>query len=570
MGVPAQAAPSVCKEAPNPGRPNSGMVGALDPVTGSKGLKDSVYREVGYSGLNWYTYDLGCGPEGVTNPNAYLDTWSGNQVFNIAKVMVGTTNSLHAELTDGTLLKPLDDMITTGSNALYNTVFTPWFGIAALILAIIMFRSIWRGDLATISRKGLWAMAGLWVATATYLTPLIYTSLLDEILVKGTAQVQSGFLSEAGLSTSENSLPTLLHENVVYRNWLRGEFGSPDAPQAKDLGRDLVRAQSWTVEEVRNNQDAGSPDEKKKKFEEIASKTGSTYGYFKGTEGSRLGTGFLALLQALAFTLFQLLAKASILLGQVLLRVLILTGPIIGLIAILYHDILRTVGRMVGSALLNVLVLAAMAGLHTMMLTAIFSPNSSLTLVTQVLLAGLVTLVFLLVGKPVRRMWQMVELSVGAMSSTLPGAPSGGFWSRFGGRPNGPTAQDDFWDSVRGTDPDDVGVAKRSTRRRSRPEALNPVISGARSVHPELVAERSTATALPPARPVTQAALPAAPIVRERTGEDAIVVPSRLNHRPESRPQAIARRSEMETVAGRPAWVVYRPSRGLEVRDTER
>ena len=63
--------------------------------------------------------------------------------------------------------------------------------------------------------------------------------------------------------------------------------------------------------------------------------------------------------------------------------------------------------------MLNVLVISAMAGLHTWILSWIFNPLRNFPVLTQILLAGLITVVFVLVGKPVHRMGQMVQLSVG-------------------------------------------------------------------------------------------------------------------------------------------------------------
>src|SRR5690606_36485314 len=229
------------------------------------------------------------------------------------------------------------------------------------------------------------------------------------VVITGTSAVQAGFLREVGVEEAD-ALPTLLHDQVVYRNWLRGEFGSPDSPKAEELGRELLRAQAWTKQEVDAGLHEGSPEPKKEAFEEVAGKMGSAYGYFQGVDGSRVGAGALALVQSLAYASFQLLAKAAILLAQVLLRVLILTGPIIGLVALLYHDVLRGIGRVAGAAVLNAVVIAAMAGVHTLVLTWIFSPTFGFTPLVQILLASLVTLVFLLIGKPVRRMRQMVEL----------------------------------------------------------------------------------------------------------------------------------------------------------------
>jgi hypothetical protein len=640
LGVPAWAqVPGVedCKEAPNPERPGAGMVGALDPTPLEAGAPDSVYREVGYAGLVWHTYDLGCGPSGVRNPEAVIDTWTGNLLFNVGKVIVGAANGLHYALADGGLLAPLDDLIVSGTAGLYDSVYAPWLGLVAVLLAIVMFRSIWRGDLATVSKRAAWALAGIWLAAATYLTPILYTQVLDEVLVNGSNQVRTGFLQEVGIE-QRDALPTLLHDQIVYRNWLRGEFGSPDGPQAQQLGRDLVRAQAYTKQEIAQGADdpsSGVEARKKQEYETIATRTGSAYGYFQGVDGSRIGVGFLAALQSGMFALFQLLSQAALLLAQIVLRVVVLLGPVIGLVAILYHELLRGIGRAVGAALLNVIVLSALTALHALVLVWVFNPAHSMSVLAQMLLAGLITLVMLLVARPVRRMWQMVQLSVGAVGGTVPAAAPG-VLARLRRRPAGeePTASERFWDETRGGVP---GTAGDAAPGRPRPEGGVPVTATAQrldrpgsgpSVVPVPVAldpgrpgtapwsrpGHDGAAALPagsgsgsgPAGPASAGsgsagsgsagssgwgghgsrldpvpALPAehsstasarsrlsdvSPVVQttswDRVDDEPVYVPSRS-----ATPPAEPRRAELEEVAGRPVWVVYRPSAGLEVND---
>ncbi|MPZ67322.1 MAG: hypothetical protein GEU83_18075 [Pseudonocardiaceae bacterium] len=596
-----------CKEAPNPERPGSGMVGAIDPTPVGHGQPGSVYSEVGYAGVVWHTYDLGCGPSGIRDPDAVIGNWTGNQLFNVAKALVGATNGLHYALADDGLLAPLDDLIVSGTVALYDSVYAPWFGLIAVLLAIVLFRYIWRGDLATVSKRAIWALAGIWLAAATYLTPLLYTQVLDDVLVDGSEQIRTGFLDEVGIE-GRDALPTLLYEQIIYTNWLRGVFGSPDGPQATELGRDLVRAQAYTKQEIANgadDPDSGVEDRKKREYQQIAERTGSAYGYFQGVDGSRIGTGFLAMLQATMFALFQLLALGALLLAQVLLRVVILVGPVLGLIAILYHELLRGVGRAVGAALLNVIVISALTALHTLVMVWVFNPALGLSVLSQMLLAGLVTLVMLLIARPVRRMWQMVELSASAVGGALPAAPSG-VLSRLRRRRHGvePTAADRFWDEARETDPDPATPPTTSAGR-ARPEAAGTVTAVAERLdRGSGSAPAARALVYPAAGPGhpgggsgTSAALPAGarrngpvpalptgfssaesqrasritdtvPVVAEsswdRSDEDAVLVPSRSSRGPA---RTSSRRAEFEVVAGRPAWVVYRPSRGLVVGD---
>ncbi|MGH3898449.1 MAG: hypothetical protein ACRDTA_09370 [Pseudonocardiaceae bacterium] len=595
-----------CKEAPNPERPGSGMVGAIDPTPLEAGTPDSVYREVGYAGLVWHTYDLGCGPSGLRNPNAVIDTWTGSLLFNIGKAVVGGTNGLHYALADGGLLAPLNDLIVSGTVALYDTVYAPWFGLIAVLLAIVLFRSIWRGDLATVSKRAAWALAGIWLAAATYLTPLLYTQVLDGVLVDGSNQVRTGFLNEVGIE-QRDALPTLLHDQIIYRNWLRGEFGSPDGPQAEQLGRDLVRAQAFTKQEIADGADdpqSGVAERKKQEYKAIADRTGNSYGYFQGVDGNRIGVGFLAALQSVIFGLFQFLAQAALLLAQVLLRVVILLGPVIGLVAILHHELLRGVGRVVGAALLNVVVLSALAALHTLVMVWVFDPTRNMSVLAQMLLAGMITLVMLLVSRPVRRMWQMMELSVGAVGGALPAAPPG-VLARLRRRRAGvePTPSERFWEETRGTEADQGALtADHALGNRVRPESAVPVVvvaerldrrAGGLTVTPALIPGGAAASgrggdAAPnkpeedASRPVQTAALPTGfsstarsgtrvidllppavdPVmspVGDRSGEEPVYVPSAPGN------SRAPRQAELEEMAGRPVWVVYRPSAGLEI-----
>jgi hypothetical protein len=351
---------------------------------------------------------------------------------------------------------------------------------------------------------------------------------------------------------------------------------------------------------VRTGADAGSPEPKKQAFQDVAGKMGSSYGYFQGVDGSRVGSGLLAMLQGFAYASFQLMAKAAILLAQVLLRVLILAGPVIGLVALLYHQMLRAIGRVAGAALLNVVLISSMAGIHTLLLTWIFNPTRGFSVLTQMLLAALVTLVFLMVGKPLRRMGQMVELSVGTVGGGMSRVPTSVF-SRFRGREREyqTGASDEFWEQVRDSDgAEDEFAAPKRGRRRGRPEAASVSVSatahrldrdgdaqalpsgavpdtggGSSLALPAPGAQRpggtQRANTLPEGRSRLVDTAPVADAQWDRFEEDPVLVPSRAEDGglPGAAEPPSQRRSDMEVVAGRPVNVVFRPSRGLEVAE---
>ncbi|MGH3451102.1 MAG: magnesium transporter, partial [Haloechinothrix sp.] len=370
LGAPAAHAEE-CGEAPNPERPGSGMVGAIDPAEG-QGEAGSAYVDYSYAGLVWHVYETDCGPlSGITDPSTTLDTWAGNQLFNLAKNIVGATNALHYTVMEGGLFSPLYDAIRSGTEMVYNNIYAQLFGLVALLLAILMFRHIWRGDLPSVSKRALFALGGLWLAASSF-AMLRYFDHIDRAIVQTTTNIQAGFVDADEDRVVRHILPTTLHNEIVYTNWLRGQFGSPDAPQAEKYGMDLLDAQAFTWEQIRNGDDADQAvvDGKKAEYKRIAGEQGTATGYFTGEDGSRTGAGFLAFLQSIIYSLFQLLAKASVLLAQVLVRLLTLTAPLIGLVALLHHDILRKVARVAGAVAFNLVVLSLLAGVHALLLQA--------------------------------------------------------------------------------------------------------------------------------------------------------------------------------------------------------
>ncbi|MGH3470279.1 MAG: magnesium transporter, partial [Thermocrispum sp.] len=438
-----------CGEPPNPERPGTGMVGALDPAE-ARGEKDSPYRDYGYAGMVWHTYQTECGPlAGVTDANTTLDTWAGNQLFNIGKNIVGATNGLHYTVLEGGLFDPVYEAIEKGTEAVYNNIYAQFFGLAALLLAIYLFRHIWKGDLPAVSKKALFALGAVWLAASSFAL-LRYIDDVDRAIVRTTTGIQAGFVDESEERVVRHVLPTNLHNEIVYKNWLRGEFGTPDAREADEHGRDLLDAQAFTWRQMAAGDDGDEAviEKKNDEYKRIANDLGPAAGYFTGEDGSRTGSGFISFLQSLVYSLFQLLAKAAVLLAQVLIRLLTLTAPLLGLVALLHHDTLRKVGKVAGTVAFNLIVLSVLAGVHALLLNAIFAASDSLSMLTQMAMAGMVTILLFVVGRPVRRLWQMVDVTTRAVGSALPSAP--GLFSRFRRKHDGSTAQDEFWQNARG------------------------------------------------------------------------------------------------------------------------
>ena len=573
IGQPAYAQTLSCKESPEPDRPGTGLVGSLDPPTYGVGEPGSVYDEVGYAGLVWHNYDLGCAGTAVFNPATTTDTWLGNQTLNVAKFVVGGVNWSHYLIADGgKLLSPLDKVISDGTRAMYDAVFTTWVGPALLILSVILLVLAMRGDLARQTQRAGMAVVALVLGSAAYLAPVDWATAGDDLLLNGITQMQEGFLGQVGLG-DRDTLPTVLVDQVIYQNWLRGEFGSPDVPQAQSLGRELLRAQTFTKAEIAEHRDTMElAAQKKAAFGAVGDRMGDRYPYFQGKSGSRIGAGLLAVVQAACIGLFQLLSKVLVLVAMLVLRLLVMTAPAVAVVAILKPDILPALLRVAGAAIVNTLVVGALAGLHALLVVSLFRPGAGIDLWLSLLVTGVVTVVLWAVARPFRRLVSMVSLTREQFGGIVPGAGSG------------PMSR--VWQRLRGSEADDRQTRWWSERQRggmadagypaaSRPEAAGGVRIPAQAV--ATAVRRRSRPAPDPARLPLSApqrpALPAGPDGFEldpglphwsdRDGLEPGEIDDRVLYR---RPDALplrpggARPAPAELVDGETVYRIYRPS----------
>jgi hypothetical protein len=568
LGTPAFAQGLECKESPEPDRPGTGLVGSLDPPTLSAGEPGSVYNEVGYAGMVWHNYDLGCAGTAF-NPASTTDTWLGNQAFNIAKFAVGGVNWAHYLISGGgNLLAPLDGVIRDATSAMYEAVFTTWIGPALVVLSVVLLVLAIRGDLAQQAQRAAFALAALMVGSAAYLTPVEWAKAADGLLLDGVTQMQEGFLSQVGLG-DRDTLPTVLVDRVVYDNWVRGEFGSPDVPQAQQLGRNLLRAQTFTKQEVAEGRDnAALAEQKKADFAAVAGQMGDRYSYFQGKSGSRIGVGVLAVIQAACIALFQLLSKVLVLTALLLLRLMVMTAPAIAVVAVLKPEILPALLRVAGAAIVNTIVVGALAGLHALLVVTLFRPGSGIDLWLALLVTGVVTVVLWAVARPFRRLVSMVSLTNEQFGGIVPGAGTGPMsrvWQRVRGGAND-DRQSRWWEERR-TSAEGVGGHDFV-----RPEAA-PIVAQAYQTGTGAWTSRRRTEVEAPARPsipaARRAALPAGPDgVGTGSGfpgwVDSGEIDDRVIYR---RPDAVplrpggARPVTAELVDGVPVYRIYRSTR---------
>lgn len=421
----AQAVDWTCKQPPSPERPGSGLVGHLDQPATDRGTPGTPYGDFSYAGQKWVTYDTGC----MGDPHAATDTTLGNYEFDLAKALVAITNGMHYLQDEQGAFAAVDGLVSTLSAELYDNVFTPYVGLVLVFAAMAILVWTLRGNLARVAKSSLYILAALGFAAATYLTPLAYTGLVDNVLNEGSAQLQQRLLDTSQFS-KRDALPNTLHHEIVYKNWLKGEFGDADSASAQQHGRALLNAQSCSkIEQLRETvgRAACPTDAKKAEFERIGSELSGSpeYDTFTGTAGTRVGVGFGAILQSGIYASFQTVALFALFLAKLVLRLLVVCGPIIGLVAIVHNQALVRAFHAAGSAIAHGAVLTIVSLLHMRFLQWILSVTAadSMEFLGQLTIAFVVTVLLWFLFNPYSKLKQMA-----APTMQLAGAESATPW----------------------------------------------------------------------------------------------------------------------------------------------
>ncbi len=205
----------------------------------------------------------------------------------------------------------------------------------------------------------------------------------------------------------------------------------------RQLGRELLRAQTFTKAEIAERRDTLElAAQKKAAFAAVGDRMGDRYPYFQGKSGSRVGAGLLAVVQAACIGLFQLLSKVLVLVAMLVLRLLVMTAPAVAVVAVLKPEVLPALLRVAGAAIVNTLVVGALAGLHALLVVSLFRPGTGLDLWLSLLVTGVVTVVLWAVARPFRRLVSMVSLTREQFGGIVPSAGSGPMskvWQRLRG-----------------------------------------------------------------------------------------------------------------------------------------
>jgi len=209
-------------------------------------------------------------------------------------------------------------------------------------------------------------------------------------------------------------------QNLLYRNWLRGELGSADSPTAQKYGLILYDAKSlsWAdaadiAKDPTGQQRQQIITDKQGRWEKVAKQIKTedpeAYQYLQGTKGmDRIGAGFIAILSALFFAMFDITASVLVLLGFLIFRWAVIAAPILGTVGMLRpaSSGLRRLVNAVVAAIFNIVIFGTGAAVYLFAVDLIMS-TASLPGWLQVTLVWLCGVVGWLLLRPYRRITQL-------------------------------------------------------------------------------------------------------------------------------------------------------------------
>nr|WP_296072119.1 MFS transporter [uncultured Actinoplanes sp.] len=423
---------------PTPSTPDSGLAGWFAEQPESAKAKNSfpgLYSDYGYAGYSYTTYDLdsGCAST-LVDPDFKFETTVANGEFMMATAIIGASNALRERAWEPqTLWGWADPLVDQATKAVYEKVFSV-FGV--ITLAIIGVYLLWRSrqaDMGAATTTAGWAVLVMVAVTAIAAWPVRSANIADGTLVTTLSVVHDavgprpkapGPTCSLGGNACEDNRPPAVRasdtatETMLYRNWLRGLLGSADSETAQKYGSALYDARSLTWEEAQRIRDNpatrdGVLDGKKEQWEKVAEQIKQedpeAYEYLQGVNGmDRIGAGFIAVLAAIMFALFDLTASLLVLLGFLIFRWAVIAAPILGTIGLLRPASagIRRLGNAVVAAVFNIAIFGTGAAIYLFAVDLIMN-TASLPGWLQVVLVFLCGVVGWILLRPYRRITQL-------------------------------------------------------------------------------------------------------------------------------------------------------------------
>lgn len=444
-----------CKEAPTPQFPNDVSQTTVDATTidGPGGGGTTGYDTYGWAGLDWYTYDLGCGEDLVRAPDALADTNTGNMFAGIGKTLAAAAFWLDAQTTTGSdgvigsALSSFDRIVGAVVGSLLG-VYRMWLGIGLMIVASLVLWRALRADAAGVTRAVTLAAAGLALGALFVGAPQQAISIADDTFGSVITDTQNEILggtagggdgAGGGGETADGGGPInprdVLLDQVFLPDWRKGWFGTNyDQNDEAGLGPSLRNSLAFTYEEqarIAADPDAQSDlaKDKGKQFDDVVASLekdhGLSYFQFQGKDSGRTSTGFMIMLKLGMPSTLWIGASVLKLTALLMIRFAILFAPFWVPLAMVHGPLMTRVAKVIGSAYLWAVAAAVMIAGYLKVLVELFDDSSSIDSTLRLWLMILLTVVVWAFMRPFKRLTQTItQNSAGLLNRSSRGAKS--------------------------------------------------------------------------------------------------------------------------------------------------
>lgn len=421
---------SDCKQAPTPDSPGNGVSGffagrpsTLPPVQDpfASGSTTTIYEQYGYGGLRWRTYDLGCGPDAVRNPDAVIGTAVSNWIMQAPIALTALTGSLTEVAFHPSFLDTFNPVVERVSTALHDNLFVSWIPIVLTLLGASIIFLARRSAFASTAAAVAWALLVIIVATALFRWPIVAGQAADAAVTSTIGEAVGRLDGDATGSDPGVAVASQVHEAILYRSWLAGTLGSPDSAVAKKYGPALFKAQALTWREsavAHRDPEAGKKifEAKQREWSAVADKIREAdpeaYENLKGERSeTRVGYAVLAAIGTFLSLPFLLLSALLMLGCFFIVRLAVMLFPVFAVLGAFpaSRGLVTGLGRTVAAAVVNAVIFGIGAGVTVAVLGILFHPGGGSPGWLGLVLMPLFSLIMWKALKPFRRLTTMVN-----------------------------------------------------------------------------------------------------------------------------------------------------------------
>ncbi|MEU6562553.1 hypothetical protein [Nocardia nova] len=442
-GPTAAASGFECKDVPVPEFPKAAFPARIDGSSADRPApanpNPTGYQSYGWAGLNWYTYDLGCGSDLVRAPGAVTENSWGNSFLTVGKSLAAAAFWLDDQTKTGKqaeqagvkpALAEFDTIVKSVSHGMLG-VYGQWLGVALTAATAVMLWQALRGNAAGVTKSAGVAAAGLALGALMIGAPAKAIQVADDTFGSVITDTQDQMFSVAfdgkgGSLTGGSYDPrNVLMDRIFLDDWRQGWFGQNYDDTENQLGPKLRESLAFSYAEQREiENDPSAQDRLVKQKERIfrdeivkpLESHNLSYYTFQGKNSHRTGIGAMAMLK-LGLPSILWIGASILKLGALLaIRFAILLAPVWVPLSIAHGGWLARVCRMLASAYMWGVAGAIIVGLYLMALVQLYvTDNGSIDGSWRLWFMVLLTCLFWFIMRPFKRISQTLTQNQAGM-----------------------------------------------------------------------------------------------------------------------------------------------------------